>query len=189
MSTTRKKVRSSTPTATATNRAGNNAPAAPVTTASSHPARSALTGNALVHRLQQLADGVHKHAAEPGFPAFFAVNDAQAVHDRVALALVKHNAAKAVERAAVVNEMPTQKMLRALYEQAVLALEGYLGPANTALVEYGIKPRKGPASSRAKAVRTLRLNKRAKAKAAKAAVQSASSTSASTPSFGPGKVA
>jgi hypothetical protein len=122
---------------------------------------------ALLHRLQELADGVKKHGTDAGFPSFFAVNDLQVVHDQLALAVVLANADKGDLKTLVLASKPQLASARDLYQRGVFAVESWLGPSSPRLSQFGLKPRKGPASVHAKAARAL--HKRAKVKAQKVA--------------------
>jgi hypothetical protein len=165
----------SSPSANTT--AGSGGTSATTTTNQLTP-RTGLSAVALLHRLQQIADGVQKHKNDPGFPAFFAVNDIQVVHDEMALAVVTAAADKAQVKNLVLTSREQLAGARDMYQRGVLAVEATLGPANTQLVQFGLKPRKGAASSHAKQARVLR--KRAKARAAKVAAAHSTSVGAAT---------
>jgi hypothetical protein len=141
--------------------------------------RSGLSAVALLHRLQQIADGVQKHGMEPGFPSFFAVNDIQAVHDAFALAVVTASVDQGELKSLVLASKPQLATARDLYQRGVLAVESYLGPANPKLVKFGLTPRKGAASPHAKTARML--HKRARARAVQAAAASTAPAGPSSP--------
>jgi hypothetical protein len=163
---------SSTGTASTTSTTGT-----PSTTNGAHQGtRTGLSAPALLQRLQQIADGVQKHQEEPGFPSFFSVNDIQAIHDRFALEVVQASADKGRLKGMVLSSKQQLASAHDLYQRGVLAVESYMGLTNPLLSEFGLKPRKGPGSSHAKAMRTLRKREKAKvqkAAAAKAAAQPA----------------
>jgi hypothetical protein len=119
----------------------------------------------LIHRLGQVLDGLQKHGAEPGFPSFFAVNNLGAVRDALALAAVTAEAHKAQVKTQVIAAKNQKPVLADLWARCVGALESYYGLENPDLKQYGITPRRGPASPRTKGTRTLRRNRRLKAQA------------------------
>jgi hypothetical protein len=134
--------------------------------------RGVLTGAQLIHRLNQMAAGVAKHGAEPGFPNFFATNNLAAKVTMVATAVLEANAAKADERAKAIAMKQESAEVRDLYNRGIAAIESFYGPDNPTLREFGIRARKGPDSPHVRGA--------AKGGHTKKARKAASASSAST---------
>jgi hypothetical protein len=149
------------------------------TSSSSTYGRGVLSGADLVHRLSQMTDGVAKHGNDPGFPNFFAVNDIGAVRDAASMALLKQNAAKAVEKSLAVQVKGEAVDARDLFDRAVLAVESFYGLDSPTLREFGVRPRKGADSAKPNAVR--KAKKTRQAHAAQGAVASPTTTTATSP--------
>jgi hypothetical protein len=124
--------------------------------------RGVLSGASLIRRLQEMARGVAKHGAEPGFPPFFATNNVGAMADMVAQAVLKANALKADQKVREQSVKQESVELRALYDRAVMTIEGFYGPDSPTLREFGLRARKGPDSPRVRAAVKQKRTKRAR---------------------------
>jgi hypothetical protein len=126
-------------------------------------------GSRLLQRLEQLSSGVTKHRGEAGFPDYFTTHDVDAEYTQLGDAILAAKAAEGRARAQHAGMAGVRSEATALLQRAALAIESDLGPSNTAVGAFGLKPRKGMFSARAKATKTRRKAKRAQAKAASTA--------------------
>jgi hypothetical protein len=136
-------------TATPTTRAAHV-----IETSNTHPSspppdgHRALASVALLYRLQVLADAVERHKHDPGFPELFAHHDIQAMHDRLARAVVQAASDRGELQSLLLSSRAFLSGARELYERGVLGVKSFLGASSPLLPGFGLKPRRAKKGGR-----------------------------------------
>jgi hypothetical protein len=124
-----------------------------------------LASAVLLHRLQQLADGVAKHKDEEGFPSFFTHENVQAMHDRLAEVVVRAAGDRGRLKSLVLDAKPRLAVARQLYDRGVLAVISHYGPSSSTLLDFDLRPRRPAGSAHAQAARLHRRRVKARKQA------------------------
>jgi hypothetical protein len=101
-------------------------------------------GSTLAAKLERFAEGVKKHANDPGFPAIAAICDPQATHDLLGTALAEEQAVRLQLRQKAGRADAVTAMAAALYSRMVSALDAWAGKTSSLLVDFGLAPRRSP---------------------------------------------